>query len=67
MVRIIAFLVGLGFVTALLIGALMPREAAPENVTHEFHKHPKHVSFSSDGPLGTAQLFKTPFHSRRKS
>lgn len=52
MVRILAFFVGLGFVTALLIGAIMPREAAPENVTHEFHKEPKHVSFSSDGPLG---------------
>jgi ubiquinol-cytochrome c reductase cytochrome c1 subunit len=52
MVRIIAFLAGLGFVAALLIGALMPRDAAEESVTAMFHKHPKHVSFSSDGPLG---------------
>lgn len=52
MVRIIAFLAGLGFVAALLIGALMPRDVAEESVTAMFHEHPKHVSFSSDGPLG---------------
>jgi ubiquinol-cytochrome c reductase cytochrome c1 subunit len=52
MVRIIAFLVGLGFVSALLIGVLMPREAVEEAAAHKFHLHPKAVSFPSDGPLG---------------
>ncbi len=59
MVRIIAFLVGIGFVTALLIGVVIPREAVEETASHKFHKHPKEVSFTTDGPLGkfdTAQL-----------
>ncbi len=41
MVRIIAFLVGLGFVSALLIGLVIPREAVEETASHKFHKHPK--------------------------
>jgi ubiquinol-cytochrome c reductase cytochrome c1 subunit len=52
MVRIIAFLVGIGFVSALLIGMVIPREAVEETASHKFHLHPKEVSFSSDGPLG---------------
>ncbi len=52
MVRIIAFLVGLGFVVALLVAALMPREKAEPPVTARFFEEPKEVSFSSDGPLG---------------
>lgn len=52
MIRIIAFLGGLGFVAALLVGALVPREAAEHAATELFHKEPKEVSFSSDGPLG---------------
>jgi ubiquinol-cytochrome c reductase cytochrome c1 subunit len=52
MVRIIAFLVGLGFVSALLIGVVIPREAVEESASHKFHLHPKEVSFSTDGPLG---------------
>ena len=52
MVRIIAFLVGLGFVSALLIGVVIPREAAEESASHKFHLHPKEVSYSTDGPLG---------------
>ncbi|MEK6638281.1 MAG: cytochrome c1 [Pseudomonadota bacterium] len=52
MVRIIAFLVGLGFVSALLVGVVIPREAVEETASHTFHLHPKEVSFSSDGPLG---------------
>lgn len=52
MIRILAFLGGFGFVAALLVGALMPREASEEAVTEKFFKEHKHVSFSSDGPLG---------------
>jgi ubiquinol-cytochrome c reductase cytochrome c1 subunit len=52
MVRIIAFLVGLGFVSALLIGIVIPREAVEETASHKFHIYPKDISFSSDGPLG---------------
>jgi ubiquinol-cytochrome c reductase cytochrome c1 subunit len=52
MVRIIAFLVGIGFVSALLIGLVIPREAVEETATHKFHLHAKDVSFSTDGPLG---------------
>ncbi len=52
MVRIIAFLVGIGFITALLIGAVLPREAVEEPAAYKFHLHPKDVSFASDGPFG---------------
>jgi ubiquinol-cytochrome c reductase cytochrome c1 subunit len=52
MVRIIAFLAGLGFCAALLIAAFMPRDAVEETATELFHKEHKEVSFSSDGPLG---------------
>jgi ubiquinol-cytochrome c reductase cytochrome c1 subunit len=52
MVRIIAFLVGIGFVSALLVGVVIPREAVEETASHKFHLEPKEVSFSSDGPLG---------------
>ena len=57
MVRIIGFLVGLGFVGVLLISLFVnlsdyfsnPPEASAE---HEFHKHAKKLSLPSDGPLG---------------
>ncbi len=57
MVRPIAFLAGLGFVGILLYSLLMgaiafvsdPPKATAE---HEFHLHPKEVSFASDGALG---------------
>lgn len=52
MVRIIAFLAGLGFCVALLIAAVIPRDAVEETATEMFHKEHKEVSFSSDGPLG---------------
>jgi ubiquinol-cytochrome c reductase cytochrome c1 subunit len=52
MVRIIAFLIGIGFVSALLVGVVIPREAVEETASHKFHLHPKEVSFSSDGPFG---------------
>lgn len=57
MVRIIGFLVGLGFAGVLLISLFFgisdwvsnPPEATAE---HEFHKHPKELHLTSDGPLG---------------
>ena len=57
MVRIIGFLVGLGFAGVLLISFVVnlvetlqsPPEATAEE---EFHKHPKHLALASDGPFG---------------
>ena len=58
MVRIGAFLVGLFFsgwlLISFLIGAVAFVSDPPKaTVEHEFHRDPKHVSFSFDGPLGT--------------
>ena len=57
MVRIGAFLVGLFFAGWLLISFLVGAvayvsEPPAKTVEHEFHKHPKHVDFSFNGPLG---------------
>ncbi len=52
MIRILAFLVGLGFVTALLIAAVLPREATEESVAEKLHLHPKSLHLASDGPMG---------------
>ena len=57
MVRILGFFVGLGFVGVLLIslisGAIAYVQEPPvETVEHKFHKAPKHVSFSFEGPFG---------------
>jgi len=57
MVRPIAFLVGLGFAGILLYSLIMGAAAyisEPPQPTaeHEFHLHPKEVSFASDGPFG---------------
>jgi ubiquinol-cytochrome c reductase cytochrome c1 subunit len=57
MVRPIAFLAGLGFVGILLYSLLMGSiayvsEPPQPTAEHEFHLHPKEVSFASDGPLG---------------
>ena len=57
MVRIIGFLIGLGFAGVLLISFVVnlidtlrsPPEATAEE---EFHKHPKHLALASDGPFG---------------
>ena len=57
MVRIIGFLVGLGFTGVLLISLISdavtyfsaPPEASAE---HEFHREAKDLKLSSDGPLG---------------
>ena len=58
MVRIIGFLVGLGFcgvlAYSLVLGAIAystEEEAGP--TAYDYHEHALDVSFSSDGPLGT--------------
>ena len=57
MVRVIAFLVGLGFVIVAGwslgngVYAYLTEEHV-ESVEHQFHKDPKHVAFSFDGPFG---------------
>ena len=57
MVRLIAALIGLGFILVLVISfftgaTTFAREGAPETVEHRFHKAPKDVHFASDGPFG---------------
>ena len=57
MVRILAFLVGLGFcfiaAFSLVTGAITYlSEPHEETVEHKFHKEPKDVAFSFDGPFG---------------
>ena len=51
MVRIIGFLAGLVFVVALVVAALMPREASQPDPNLRFFKHPKEVEWSFKGPL----------------
>ena len=58
MVRIIGFLVGLGFAGVLLISFVVNLvgtfQSPPEpTAEEEFHRHPKAVSLQSDGPFGT--------------
>ena len=57
MVRILGFLVGLGFVGvaawSLLWGVIAYIGEPPqETVEHAFHEHARNISFSFDGPLG---------------
>jgi ubiquinol-cytochrome c reductase cytochrome c1 subunit len=57
MVRLISILVGLGFVGvatwSLLWGAVSFVSEPPQKaVEYAFHKHPKNVSFSHEGPFG---------------
>jgi ubiquinol-cytochrome c reductase cytochrome c1 subunit len=52
MVRILAFLAGLGFVTALFFAAVMPRDKTEVTAAQRFHRESKEISFASDGPLG---------------
>ena len=55
--RLIAFLapfaIGGVFVLALIVGALMPRDAVTPDPTIALHKEAKEVSFKSDGVFGT--------------
>jgi ubiquinol-cytochrome c reductase cytochrome c1 subunit len=57
MVRILGFLVGLGFVGvaawSLLWGVVaVSRDGLPHTVEAQFHEHPRDISFSFSGPLG---------------
>jgi len=57
MVRIIGFLVGLGFAGVLLISLVVNLvqfvQAPPEpTAEHEFHREPKELALKSDGPFG---------------
>lgn len=57
MIRIGAFLVGIFFSGWLLVSAVMgliawTSEPPSETAEHVFHKHPKKVDFSFNGPLG---------------
>jgi ubiquinol-cytochrome c reductase cytochrome c1 subunit len=57
MVRIFGFLVGAFFAVMLGYSAIrttyeMVTEPVAATAEEEFHLHPKHVKFSSDGPLG---------------
>lgn len=58
MVRIIGFLIGLGFAGVLLISLVVNlvgyfQEAPEESIEHQFHRHPKELNLQSDGPFGT--------------
>ena len=57
MVRIIGFLVGLGFAGVLLISLVVNLvgyfQSPPEpTAEHEFHRHPETLHLASDGPFG---------------
>ena len=52
MARLIGILVGLVFASALIVAALMPREAAEETAAHRFHLEAKESHLASDGMLG---------------
>ena len=53
MVKPIAFLVGLVLAVAALVAAFIPRDAAPEDLTHKYHLEPREVSWQNDGMFGT--------------
>ena len=52
MVRLFGIAIGAVFCLVLLIAALAPREATEVDPTLAFHKHPKQVHWSWDGPIG---------------
>ena len=50
---LIAPIVGLGFILALAWGFITtPHEAAVESATHVYHREPKEIAYSFDGPAG---------------
>jgi len=53
MLRFLAGLVGLGFVSALFIAFVMPREKVEPTAASVYHLPEKEVRFSFDGPFGT--------------
>ena len=52
MLRFLAGLVGLGFVSALFIAFVMPREKVEPTAASVYHLSEKEVKFSFDGPFG---------------
>ncbi len=52
MVRFFGFGAGLIFVIALIVGALMPREAVVEDPIKKIHLYPEKAHWQQDGPLG---------------
>ena len=52
MARLIGILVGAVFALALIVAALMPREAAQETASHRLHLEPHESHLASDGMLG---------------
>lgn len=52
MLRFLAGLVGIGFVSALLVAFLMPREKVEPTAASIYHLPEKEVKFSFDGPFG---------------
>jgi len=57
MIRLFAFLIGIGFTLVLLISLVTGvsesiSSPAGETAEHVFHKHPKNLALASDGPLG---------------
>ena len=51
MVRPLGFLVGLGFIAALVLAILTTPLSNEENAAHKLHEHPKHLKLASDGLL----------------
>jgi ubiquinol-cytochrome c reductase cytochrome c1 subunit len=51
-VKPIAGLVGLGFVSALFVAFVTPRDKAEPTATSIYHHHEKEVEYSFDGPFG---------------
>lgn len=49
MVRPLGFLVGLGFIAALVFAIFTTPLKNEPNASHEFHKHPRHLKLASDG------------------
>ncbi len=57
MIRIVSFLVGIGFALALVWSFIWEvvntsQEGLPNTVEANFHEHPKHLSLASDGMFG---------------
>jgi len=52
MVRLFGFGAGLIFVLALLIGAVIPREASVEDPVKKLHLYPREANLAHDGPFG---------------
>lgn len=49
MVRPLGFLVGLGFIAALVFAIFTTPLSNEPNAAHSFHKHPRHLALKSDG------------------